>query len=117
MPKKSKSKSKPKFKTAEEIAQRTRERFSEMERRDHKRALAVIAEFGGQKPEGRMLVPTDDPANDKVKMALAGEVLRLRYQMRLLNSATEFASLAGGPFGIIPPEPLWEGYKKQDCDK
>src|SRR5260370_39109420 len=37
------------------------------EQRD--RALAVIAEFGRQKPE-RMFVPEDDPANNEVTMRL-----------------------------------------------
>jgi hypothetical protein len=48
MPKKSKSKSKPKFKTAEAIGRQAREHFERREREDHERVLAVIAEFGGQ---------------------------------------------------------------------
>jgi hypothetical protein len=48
------------------------------EQRD--RALAVITEFGGRKPE-RMLVPIEDPANNELALRLAGKILFLRDQI------------------------------------
>ena len=49
------------------------------EQRD--RALAVIAEFGGRKPE-RMLIPEQDPARNELALRLADEILFLRDQIR-----------------------------------
>jgi hypothetical protein len=49
----------------------------ELERRAREqrdRVLALIAEFGGQKPE-RMLVPEDDPANNELVLRLTEEML------------------------------------------
>jgi hypothetical protein len=100
----SKSKSKPELNAADIRKERWREHCEQRDREELERRLKVIAEFVGQKPDGPMLIPEEDPARDEVKLALAGEVLRLRYQMRLLHSAAEFA-VAGRPFGIIPPGP------------
>jgi hypothetical protein len=61
--------------------------------------LAVIAEFGGRKPK-RMLVPQDDPANDEVKLRLAGEILFLRDQIRRIDKVMELVQ-AGKPFALI----------------
>jgi hypothetical protein len=71
------------------------------EQRD--RALAVIAEFGGRKPE-RMLIPEEDPANNKVMLRLADEVLFLRGQIQRIGKAMELVQ-AGNPFAIMPPGP------------
>jgi hypothetical protein len=71
------------------------------EQRD--RALAVIAEFGGQKPE-RMLVPEDDPANNEVMLRLADEVLFLRDQIRRISKVMGLVQ-AGKPFALIPHGP------------
>jgi hypothetical protein len=80
--------------------------FREREAREQRdRALAVIAEFGGWKKE-RMLVPEDDPANDKVKLQLAAEILFLRGQIRRIGKAMELVQ-AGKPFTLIPPGPYW----------
>jgi hypothetical protein len=71
------------------------------EQRD--RALAVIAEFGGRKPE-RMLIPEEDPANDKVKLKLADEILFLRDQIGRIAKVMELVQ-AGKPFALIPHGP------------
>jgi hypothetical protein len=71
------------------------------EQRD--RALAVIAEFGGQKRQP-MLVPEDDPANNELVLRLADEVLFLRDQIRRIGMAAELAQ-AGKPFALIPHGP------------
>jgi hypothetical protein len=71
------------------------------EQRD--RALAVIAEFGGQKPE-RMLVPKDDPANNELVLRLTDEVLFLRDQIRRIAKVMELVQ-AGKPFALIPHGP------------
>jgi hypothetical protein len=42
------------------IVKSAHERCEQWRQEQHERALAVIAEFGGRKPE-RMLVPEDDP--------------------------------------------------------
>ncbi|OLB75448.1 MAG: hypothetical protein AUI16_11700 [Alphaproteobacteria bacterium 13_2_20CM_2_64_7] len=76
------------------------------EQREHEqrdRVLAVIAEFGGQKPE-RLLVPEDDPANDKVKLRLADEVLFLRDQIQRVGKVMELVQ-AGKPFALVPHGP------------
>jgi hypothetical protein len=67
------------------------------EQRD--RALAVIAEFGGRKPE-RMLIPEEDPASNEVMLRLAGEILFLRDQIRRVGKAMELVQ-AGKPFALI----------------
>jgi len=71
------------------------------EQRD--RALAVIAEFGGQKPE-RMLVPQDDPINNELVMRLVDEVLFLRDQIQRIAKVMELVQ-AGKPFTLIPHGP------------
>jgi hypothetical protein len=71
------------------------------EQRD--RALAVIAEFGGRKPE-RMLIPEEDPANNKVMLRLADEVLFLRDQIQRIAKVMELVQ-AGKPFALIPHGP------------
>jgi hypothetical protein len=59
--------------------------FREREAREQRdRALAVIAEFGGEKRQP-MLVPEDDPANNEVMLRLAEEVLFLRDQIRRIG--------------------------------
>jgi hypothetical protein len=85
----------PKFNLVEFREQRAREQ------RD--RALAVIAEFGGQKPE-RLFVPQDDPANDEVKLRLADEILFLRDQIRRVAKAIELVQVGKG-FALIPHGP------------
>ena len=87
-----------KFNLAEFREQRAREQ------RD--RALAVIAEFGGRKPE-RMLIPKEDPANNEVMLRLADEVLFLRSQIQRIGKAMELVQ-AGKPFAIMPPGPHWQ---------
>jgi hypothetical protein len=72
-------------------------------REQRNRALAVIAEFGGQKRE-RMLVPQDDPCNNELVLRLAGEVLFLRNQIRRLGKVMELVQ-AGKPFALIPHGP------------
>jgi hypothetical protein len=75
--------------------------FREREAREQRdRRLAVIAEFGGEKPE-RMLVPEDDPANNELVLRLAGEVLFLRGQIRRIAKVMELVQ-AGKPFALIP---------------
>jgi hypothetical protein len=46
----------------------------QLTREQRDRVLAVIAEFGGKKPEGRLLVPIEDPANNEpmLRLAVAG---------------------------------------------
>jgi hypothetical protein len=76
------------------------------EQREHEqrdRRLAVIAEFGGEKPE-RMLVPEDDPANNKLVMRLVDEVLFLRDQIQRIGKVMELVQ-AGKPFALIPHGP------------
>jgi hypothetical protein len=74
------------------------------EREQRDRALAVIAEFGGQKPKGRMLIPEEDPANDAVKLRLADEILFLRDQIQRIAKVMELVQ-EGKPFAIMPPGP------------
>ena len=90
---------KPAVKSALELCEQRRH-----EQRD--RTLAVIAEFGGRKPE-RMLVPIEDPANNELVVRLAGEILFLRDQISRLAKAMELVQ-AGKPFGLIPPGPYWQ---------
>jgi hypothetical protein len=78
----------------------------ELERRAREqrdRVLAIIAEFGGQKPE-RMLVPEDDPANNELVLHLADEVLFLRDQIRRVSKVMGLVQ-AGKPFALIPHGP------------
>jgi hypothetical protein len=78
----------------------------ELERRAREqrdRALAVIAEFGDQKPE-RMLVPEDDPANNELVMRLADEILFLRDQIRRISKVMGLVQ-AGKPFALLPHGP------------
>jgi hypothetical protein len=78
--------------------------FRERQAREQRdRALTVIAEFGGQKPE-RMLVPEDDPCNNELVMRLAEEVLFLRGQIRLIGKVMELVQ-TGKPFALIPQGP------------
>jgi hypothetical protein len=77
-----------------------RERLAR-EQRD--RALAVITEFGGRKPE-RLLVPMEDPANDEVKLRLAEEILFLRAQIGRIAMVMELVE-AGKAFSLIPHGP------------
>jgi hypothetical protein len=91
------------------------------EQREHEqrdRTLAVIAEFGGQKPE-RMLVPEDDPANNELVMRLVDEVLFLRDQIQRIGKAMELVQ-AGKPFAIMQPGPHGQsddtrGGSSHDC--
>jgi hypothetical protein len=112
MPKKSKSKSKPRINTAAEIGQRARELGKRQQREDHKRMLAVITEFGGKKKKPPWLTPDDkDPANDKVKVALANEILFLRTAMARLADAIALTQ-EGKPLVILGPGPLWRPRSK-----
>jgi hypothetical protein len=77
------------------------------EREQRDRVLAVIAEFGGRKPE-RMLIPEDDPANNELVLRLTGEILFLRSQIRRIGKVMELVQ-AGKPFSLIPPGPYWPG--------
>jgi hypothetical protein len=72
-----------------------------LERRE--RALAVIAEFGGRKPE-RLLVPEDDPANNELVMRLVAEILLLRDQIGRIGKVMELVQ-AGKSFSLIPHGP------------
>ena len=74
------------------------------EQRD--RALAVIAEFGGEERQP-MLVPEDNPCNNELVLRLADEVLFLRDQIRRIASAVELVQ-EGKPFAIMPPGPHWQ---------
>jgi|SRR6266436_491157 len=73
------------------------------EREQRDRALAVIAEFGGERRQP-MVVPEDDPTNDELVMRLVGEVLFLRDQIRRIGKAMELVQ-AGKPFALIPHGP------------
>jgi hypothetical protein len=84
-----------KFNLAEFRERRTREQ------RD--RALAVIAEFGGERRQP-MLVPEDDPANNELVLQLVNEVLFLRDQIRRVGMVMELVQ-AGKPFALIPHGP------------
>jgi hypothetical protein len=75
------------------------------EQRD--RVLAVIAEVGGRKPEGRMLVPEDDPCNNELVRRLIDEVLFLRDQIQRIGKVMELVQ-AGKPFALMPPGPHWQ---------
>jgi hypothetical protein len=93
--------------TAKDVRiERLEQSWEEREHKEREAALAVIAEFGGKKPEGRLLIPEQDPANDKVKMALAGEVLLLRHEfgrviefIESIRRGEPFAFIAHGPLG------------------
>jgi hypothetical protein len=52
------------------------------ERQARRSAIAVIAEFGGEKRQP-MLVSEDDPANNEIMLRLANEALFLRDQTQL----------------------------------
>jgi hypothetical protein len=69
------------------------------ERAQRARIAAVIAEFGGQRPE-RPLVPEDDPANNELVRWLAEEVLFLRDQLGRVAAVLEFVK-AGEPFALV----------------
>ena len=75
----------------------------QQEREQRERVLAVITEFGGQKPEP-MLVPMEDPANDEVKLRLANEILFLRGQIGRIGKVMELVQ-AGKGFALIPHGP------------
>lgn len=72
-------------------------------RKQRDRALAVIAEFGGERRQP-MLVPEDDPCNNELVMRLADEVLFLRDQIRCIGKVMELVE-AGKPFALIPHGP------------
>jgi hypothetical protein len=73
------------------------------EREQRDRALAVIAEFGGEKREP-LLVPEDDPCNSELVMRLAEEVLFLRDQIQRIGKVMELVQ-AGKSFALIPSGP------------
>jgi hypothetical protein len=78
--------------------------FRERQAREQRdRALAVIAEFGGQVRQP-ILVPEDDPANNEVMVRLADEVLFLRDQIRRIGKVMDLVQ-AGKPFALLPHGP------------
>jgi hypothetical protein len=78
--------------------------FREQRAREQRdRALAVIAEFGGERRQP-MLVPEDDPCNNKLVLRLADEILFLRGQIRRIAKVMELVQ-AGKPFALIPHSP------------
>jgi hypothetical protein len=94
--------------TAAERRGRKLQEYREQRDYEHQdRIMAIITEFGGRKPEGRMLIPEEDPANDAVKLRLADEVLFLRGQLQRLAKVMELVQ-TGKPFALIPPGPHWK---------
>jgi hypothetical protein len=76
------------------------------------RLRAIAAEFGWQPKASRPLVPEDRWSAENPVARLAGEVLFLREQIRLVGKVIELI-MTRAPFVVVPPfrpvGPYWKG--------